>query len=197
MLVQLITVSKINPRNEENYNDMPGGSKHICITLNDVEMMRPLIIQLYLTYTSSKIYCDLCTGNILQWRHNGCDGVSNHQPHDCLLNRLFGHISKKISKLHSWPVNSPHKWPVTRKRSPFNDVIMPCGISSHIRKHLHFLSFLETHIMSVVQLLRCNWQAPVKPTTVADALATAETKVSEAMASTNIPVSSPERFMLV
>ena len=25
----------------------------------------------------------------LQWRHNGRDGVSNHQPHDCLLNRLF------------------------------------------------------------------------------------------------------------
>ena len=35
----------------------------------------------------------------LQWRHNGCDGVSNHQPHDCLLNRLFRHRSKKISKL--------------------------------------------------------------------------------------------------
>ena len=25
----------------------------------------------------------------LQWRHNERDGVSNHQPHDCLLNRLF------------------------------------------------------------------------------------------------------------
>ena len=35
----------------------------------------------------------------LRWRHNGCDGVSNHQPHDCLLNRLFGRRSKKTSKL--------------------------------------------------------------------------------------------------
>ena len=35
----------------------------------------------------------------LQWRHNGHDGVSNHQPHDCLLNRLFRHRSKKTSKL--------------------------------------------------------------------------------------------------
>ena len=35
----------------------------------------------------------------LRWRHNGCDGVSNHQPHDCLLNRLFGWRSKKTSKL--------------------------------------------------------------------------------------------------
>ena len=36
----------------------------------------------------------------LRWRHNGCDGVSNHQPHDCLLNRLFRGRSKKTSKLH-------------------------------------------------------------------------------------------------
>ena len=25
----------------------------------------------------------------LQWRHNERDGVSNHQPPDCLLNRSF------------------------------------------------------------------------------------------------------------
>ena len=36
----------------------------------------------------------------LQWRHNGCDGVSNHQRVDGLLNRLFTHRSKKRSKLH-------------------------------------------------------------------------------------------------
>ena len=35
----------------------------------------------------------------LQWRHNGHDSVSNHQPYDCLLNRLFRRRSKKISKL--------------------------------------------------------------------------------------------------
>ena len=35
----------------------------------------------------------------LQWRHNGCDIASNHQPHDCLLNRLFRRRSKKTSKL--------------------------------------------------------------------------------------------------
>ena len=35
----------------------------------------------------------------LQWRYNGRDGVSNHQPHDCLLNRLFRRRSKKTSKL--------------------------------------------------------------------------------------------------
>ena len=35
----------------------------------------------------------------LKWRHNERDGVPNHQPHDCLLNRLFRHRSKKTSKL--------------------------------------------------------------------------------------------------
>ena len=75
----------------------------------------------------------------LQWRHNGCDSVSNHQPHECLLNRLFRRRSKKTSKfrvtglcagnspvrgIHRWPVNFPHKWPVTRKMFPFDDVIM-------------------------------------------------------------------------
>ena len=35
----------------------------------------------------------------LQWRHNGGDSVSNHQPHDCLLNQLVWRRSKKTSKL--------------------------------------------------------------------------------------------------
>ena len=35
----------------------------------------------------------------LQWRHNGHNGVSNHQPHGCVLNQLFRRGSKKTSKL--------------------------------------------------------------------------------------------------
>ena len=35
----------------------------------------------------------------LQRRHNECDCVANHQPHDCLLNRLFRRRSKETSKL--------------------------------------------------------------------------------------------------
>ena len=75
----------------------------------------------------------------LQWRHNERDGVSNHQPNQCLLNRLFGRRSKKTSESASlafvWgidrgPVNSPHKWPVTRKMFPFDDVIMEFAYAS-------------------------------------------------------------------
>ena len=64
----------------------------------------------------------------LRWRHNWRASVSNHQPHDCLLNRLFRRKPKKPSKLHvtgllvrgihRGPVNSPQKWPVTPKMSP-------------------------------------------------------------------------------
>ena len=46
----------------------------------------------------------------LQWRHNGRDGVSNHQPHHCLLNLLFRRRSKKTSKFRVTglcPGNSP------------------------------------------------------------------------------------------
>ena len=75
----------------------------------------------------------------LQWRHNDHDGVSNRQPHGCLLNRLFRRRSKKTSKLRvtglcvgnsPGPVNSPHKGPVRRKMFPFDDVIMSRGTSS-------------------------------------------------------------------
>ena len=36
---------------------------------------------------------------ILRWRHNGRGGVSNHQPHYCLFNRIFRRRSKKTSKI--------------------------------------------------------------------------------------------------
>ena len=37
--------------------------------------------------------------NSLLWRHNGCDGISNQQSHDCLFNLSFRRRSKKTSKL--------------------------------------------------------------------------------------------------
>ena len=48
-------------------------------------------------------------GAPLRWRHNGLDSVSNHQPHDCLLNRLFRRRSMAS---------------YMRKMFPFDDVIM-------------------------------------------------------------------------
>ena len=57
----------------------------------------------------------------VQWRHNERDGVSNHQRLACLLNRLFTGFVRGI---HRRPMDSPHKWPVTRKMISFDDVIV-------------------------------------------------------------------------
>ena len=64
--------------------------------------------------------------SILQWRHNDSDGVSNHQPPDCLLNRLFRHRSKKTSKLRVTGLCAGNS-PVTGKLFPIDDVILKCG----------------------------------------------------------------------
>ena len=43
---------------------------------------------------------DVKVSRSLQCRHNERDGVSNHQPYDCFLSRLFRHRSKKTSQLN-------------------------------------------------------------------------------------------------
>ena len=54
-----------------------------------------------------------CNSNIsLQWRHNGRDGVSNHQPYDCLFNSSFRCRSKKTSKFRVTDLCEGHS-PVT------------------------------------------------------------------------------------
>ena len=47
----------------------------------------------------------------LEWRHNGRDGVSNHQPRDCLLNRLFkAQIKQHQSSASLAFVRRIHRW---------------------------------------------------------------------------------------
>ena len=68
----------------------------------------------------------------LQWRHNERDGVSNHRRFRCELfvQAQIKEITKAprhlafVSGIHRWPLNSPHKGPVTRKKFPFDDVFM-------------------------------------------------------------------------
>ena len=81
----------------------------------------------------------------LHWRHNDHDGVSNHQPHGCLLKGSFRRRIKKTSKLRvtglcavnsPGPVNSSHKGPVTRKMFPSDDVIMQKCNNSHLRQSI-------------------------------------------------------------
>ena len=53
-------------------------------------------------------------GGVIKWRHNGYDGVSNYQPHRCLLNRLFRRRSKKASKFCATGLCAGNS-PVTRE----------------------------------------------------------------------------------
>ena len=85
-----------------------------------------------------------------EWRHNEHDGVSNHQPHHCLVNRLLRLRSKKTSKLRvtglcagNSPVNSPHKGPETRKMFPFDDVIMRYHPLSDIQHHWYSINAIN------------------------------------------------------
>ena len=77
----------------------------------------------------------------LLWRHNGSDGVSissltivystaysgaNQRKHQSSASLAF------VRGIHRWPVNSPHKWPVTRKMLGEADVAQtdPCMMMS-------------------------------------------------------------------
>ena len=70
---------------------------HYDVTVITLKWDRALAITSTETPGLSK--CQRNLTSALRWRHNGHDGVSNHQPRECLLGRLFGHRSKKTSKL--------------------------------------------------------------------------------------------------
>ena len=46
-----------------------------------------------------------------------------------------------VRGIHRWPVNSPHKWPVTWKMFPFDDVIMLVG--TQLCSHLHMSRYIH------------------------------------------------------
>ena len=59
-----------------------------------------LLVQLMASSLFSAEWCLILNWTYsLHWRHNDHDGVSNHQPHGCLHNRLLRRKSKKTSKL--------------------------------------------------------------------------------------------------
>ena len=143
-LVWRLTQSHIE-RNNVAYNTTKKGVEH---TRNSTLRYKPLD---YLTLKWGKLFlkkktrtCDRATvftirlqhmricASILQWHHNEHDGVSNHQPHEC--STVYSGADERkhessaslafVRGIHRWSVNSPHKGPVTRKKFPFDEVIM-------------------------------------------------------------------------
>ena len=107
-------------------------------------------------YYSKLLRCGTCCRvtvcnlrHTLRWRHNGRDNVSNtsltivystvysdaHQrKHQSSASLAF------VWGIHRRPVNSPHKWPVTRKMFPFDDVIMIGMITDTFWSALYLLT---------------------------------------------------------
>ena len=90
--------------------------------------------------------------NSLQWHRHGRNGVSNHQHHDCLFNRLFRRISKKTSKLRVTGLcvgNSP----VTGE--------FPTQRASYAKKSFHLMtsSWNKAHTWSALTAKISQWSS--------------------------------------
>ena len=86
-------MSKLLNDNKKKYNK----SFDVILHFGHIWVCTPKYINLVLYFLANSPWTCAIT---LRWRHNDRDGVSNHQPYDYLLNRLFRHRSKKTSKLH-------------------------------------------------------------------------------------------------
>ena len=61
--------------------------------------------------------------------------------------------------IHRSPVNSPHKWPVTRKMFPFDDVIMKRTCMDHYRHYIclyKMLAMVSTIAITIVLTVASN-----------------------------------------
>ena len=66
-----------------------------------------------------------------------------------------------VRRIHRWPVNFPHKGPVTRKIFPFHDVIVTNVLFSSIHIHVKctYFCFVITYKINIIRLnLHANMQ---------------------------------------
>ena len=125
-------------------------------------------------------YCDIIMGAmasqitsltiVFSIVHSGAD-YRKHRKHQSSASLAF------VRRIHRWPVNSPHKWPVTRKMFAFVDVItnyeielnsqstnqakksimeLWCRFSMPARWASGFLGNLQPPIILINLLLMCN-----------------------------------------
>ena len=73
-----------------------------------------------------------------------------------------------VREIHRWPVNFPHKWPVTRKMFPFDDVIMYGDIIVGDETDELWVSWNWSIVLSVATTNKYNdtnnYQQPQLPT---------------------------------
>ena len=100
-------------------------------------------------------FCSVCKDMLLslQWSHNGRDSVSNHQPHECLLNRLFRRKSKKTSKLRDTGLcagNSPGTGEFPTQMASYAE-----NVSIWWRHHGR-IPFQTGRVCTIVAIIRSN-----------------------------------------
>ena len=68
-----------------------------------------------------------------------------------------------VQGIHRGPVNSPHKWPVTRKMFPFDDVIMQTSILLHTLVHTYSLEICNVSQMrfQIIHYNKTEWHSHV------------------------------------
>ena len=107
----------------------------------------------------SIIWSAMGTSTVLRWRHNGRDSVSNHQPHDCLLNHLFRLRSKKTSKLRVTGLcvgNSPGTGEFPAQMASYAENV-PIWWRHHVLGNLHVQEWLGyTYYIHRTGTLRVN-----------------------------------------
>ena len=98
----------------------------------------------------------------LHWRYNGHDGVSKHQPHHCLFNRLFRRRSKKTSKRRVTGLCAGNS-PVTGEfpaQMASNAEIVPLLWRHHtlsLVTMIHIATHYITHDIQVLILIAYTW----------------------------------------
>ena len=109
------------------------GGTSVTLFQEAIQAARRRSRQFRADYMGHTNLCEIKWPCPLQWRHNERDGISNHQPSYCLLNRLFSRRSKKTPKPRVTGLcvgNSPvtGEFPAQRASNgdffPFDDVIM-------------------------------------------------------------------------
>ena len=83
---EMSTINGISTRVLKWHNDLPCFLYFPWLTI---------MYRVHRRHDLIRALCYFCPSTLtLQWHHNGRDGVSNHQPHHCLLNHLFWCRSK-------------------------------------------------------------------------------------------------------
>ena len=62
-----------------------------------------------------------------------------------------------VWEIHRGPVNFPHKWPVTRKLLPFDDVIMQTDKTTWHLGHKYMCVYIHIYIYIIIYIHICSW----------------------------------------